>query len=440
MDKKFSYKTKDEFLAGMKEFGIELPFSENIDILAEGMELNGKKIANRLAIHPMEGCDCESDGKPSNLTKRRYLRFAQSGAGLVWYEACAVTEEGKANPRQLLINEENKGAIKELLDMSNEESSRLYGSTFKPYSVLQLTHSGRYSKPGSVGEPIVAVRNPYLDKDGLNYKIISDEELEILEDKYVVAATLAKEIGFDAVDIKSCHRYLISELLSAHTREGNYGGSFENRTKFLLNIIDKIREKLGNSIEITLRLNVYDSINFPYGWGVAKEGLAVDLEEPKKLIKLLEDRGIKIINISIGNPYYNPHVGRPYDMGGYESPNHPIEGVNKILNIMKMIQNEFPEMIVIGTGLSWLREYSPNISAGAIEKGWFKIAGFGRMAFAYPEFAKDILETGKLEKNKCCIACSKCSAIMRMGGKSGCVIKDTEIYAKEFQTLLKASN
>ena len=241
---------------------------------------------------------------------------------------------------------------------------------------------------------------------------------------------LSKEAGYDAVDIKSCHRYLNSELLSGFTRRGYYGGSFENRTRFLLNTIDKIKDKLGDSIDITLRLNVYDAIPYPYGWGVDKNDFhKADLSEPIRLVKILEKKGIKLINISCGNPYYNPHVGRPYDNGSYLPPVHPLQSAAKMLNIIKQIQKSAPNIAIVATGLSWFRQLAPYIAAGGIKEGWFKLAGFGRQAFAYPDYARDIIQKGCMDKSKSCITCSKCTEIMRDGGKTGCVIRDSKIYA-----------
>lgn len=376
----------------------------------------------------MEGADGTSGGAPDELTFRRYERFAGGGAGLLWLEASAVVNEGRANPRQLYICEDTKDEFKRLLDHIYNTSEREFNE--RPYTVVQLTHSGRYSRPIDRPAPIIAAENLYLDKFlGDDYKIITDDELKRLEDEFVEGAVRAKEVGFDAIDIKSCHRYLISELLSAFTREGEYGGSFENRTRFLLNIVDKVRDRLGDSIDISLRLNVYDAIAYPYGFGVSQEDLSIpDLEEPKRLVKLLYDRGIQVINLTTGNPYYNPHVNRPYDIGPYLPTEHPLAGVARMLNIIKEIQLAVPEIAVISTGYSWLRHLAPYVAAGGIEEGWFKIAGFGRQAFAYPNFPRDILTKGAMDPRKSCIACSKCTEIMRDGGRTGCVIRDAKVY------------
>lgn len=428
---RFQLKSVEDLSDKIRALGIHMPVSSDIDALRQPVKIGDRVISNSMAVQPMEGCDGTPSGEPDELTFRRYRRFASGGAGLIWIEATAVVHEGRANPRQLYLCRQNKDGFARLLDTIMEAAKSQFGPNHRPYTVIQLTHSGRYSKPEGKPAPIIAARNPYLDGNlPDDYPVISDEQLEELEDKFVEAAELASQIGFDAVDIKSCHRYLNSELLSAFTREGNYGGSFENRTRFLINIVDKIKQRLGDAIDITLRLNVYDAIPYPYGWGVDKEDhRKPDLTEPIRLVKILRDKGVKMVNVTCGNPYYNPHINRPYDSGPYIPPEHPLEGVARMLGVAKMIQDSVPDIVVLSSGLSWLRHLSPYAAAGGVKEGWFKIAGFGRMAFAYPDFAKDILEKGALDARKCCIACGKCSEIMRDGGRAGCVIRDAEIYA-----------
>lgn len=428
---RFSYGNLKDLKADIASMELDIPLSDNIDVLKESVKLEEKVIPNRLAIHPMEGADGTSDGKPDELTYRRYDRFARGNAGLLWIEATAVTPDGRANPRQLYICRDNLDAFHKMYDGIIGAAQEEFGHNYRPYTVLQLTHSGRYSKPQGKPAPIIATRNPYLDNNiPEDYPIITDDQLEKLEDRFVDAAVLASEVGFDAVDIKSCHRYLISELFSAFTREGKYGGSFENRTRFLCNVIDKVKDRVGNSLDVTLRMNAYDATPYPYGWGVDQEDFhKPNLEEPIQLIKILQQKGVKLVNISCGNPYYNPHVGRPYDIGTYTPPEHPLQGIAKMLEIIKNIQQAAPEMAVVSTGFTWLREFAANVAAGGIEKGWFTLAGFGRQAFAYPNFARDIIKNGSMDRRKCCTTCSNCTVIMRDGGKIGCVPKDSKIYA-----------
>lgn len=420
---------------------LSIPLSDDISILTNSCTVGNKKIPNRLAAQPMEGCDGMADGRPGELTLRRYRRFAKGGAGLIWFEATAVVNEGRANPCQLYLSHDNINDFRILLTDTLKAAENKYGSDRKPYTVLQLTHSGRYSRPVNEPRPVIAVNNPYLDKrfsDEIISHVISDEELEKLEDNFADAAVMAGDIGFDAVDIKSCHGYLNSELLTARMREGDYGGSFENRTRFLVNIIDKIQARTCGELEITLRLTGYDALPYPYGWGVNRmDSRIYDPAEPVRLVKLLSEKGLKLINISAGNPYYNPHIGRPYDSGHYIPPEHPLAGVERILNVSREIQQAVPGMAVVATGFSWLREFGANCAAGGVSNGWFSMAGFGRQVFAYPDFADDIVTQGGMNREKCCIACGKCTEIMRFGGKTGCVIRDAEVYRPIYRQISK---
>ena len=434
--KKFSYKRLDEIIEESRMLGLELPFSQNTGVLNRPVDIGGLQTPNSIAIHPMEGNDGEKDGTPGELTIRRYKRFAASGAGFIWFEAVAVRHEGRAIPRQLWIHPENIDSFKSLMDMIREIAVRESQVGRKPLCVMQLTHSGRFSKPEGKPAPVIAYHNPYLNQRlrlEPDYPVITDDQLERLEEDFEKAALLAKDAGFDGIDVKCCHRYLNCELLSAYNREGKYGGSFEGRTRFLLNVIDRIKQRLGSSFIVATRLNVYDGIPFPYGWGVDQEDYRrYDLSEPLKLIGLLQERDVRLLNLTMGTPYYNPHVNRPYDTGGYIPEEHQLEGVARLVNGIGEIKKAYPEMCIVGTGFSWLRQFAPNLAAGCIEKGMADLIGFGREAFAYPEFAGDILFKGGMKEKKCCISCSKCSDILRAGGTAGCVIRDAGIYAPEF--------
>jgi len=412
---------------------LDIPMQDDVSILGAAVKIGPLTAPNRLAINPMEGADGDSAGTPCELTLRRYERFAAGGSGIIWVEAIAVVPEGRANPRQLWLNDQNKDAFANMVAGARKAARESMGERHHPIIVAQLTHSGRYSKPQGAAKPVIPQRDQYRDAKGLdNWPIVTDEYLDGLVEHYVKAAKLAFEAGFDAVDIKACHGYLISELLACYNRPGRYGGSFENRTRLLLAIIDAIKQELGKDRTITTRLGIYDAIPYPFGWGVDKnEFEKPDLTEPKKLITHLAERSVPMINITIANPYYNPHFGRPYNkpiIGGYQSPEHPLQGVERMIRLTGEMSKAFPDMILVGPGYSWLRHLMPNVGAAVLKNGMAGIIGAGRMALAYPDFAKDILIKGKLDPDKVCIACSACSQIMRDGGKIGCVVRDNKIY------------
>jgi 2,4-dienoyl-CoA reductase-like NADH-dependent reductase (Old Yellow Enzyme family) len=425
---------------------LDMPMQEDVSILGEILKIGPLAAPNRLAVNPMEGADGDSAGNPGELTLRRYKRFAAGGCGIIWVEAIAVVPEGRANPRQLWLHDKSKDAFANMVKQSRQAAQDSMGSSHRPIIVAQLTHSGRYSKPEGISKPIIPQRDPYRDgmipqhppvknaKQAIpgNYPIVTDDYLDGLVEHYVKAAELAFEVGFDAVDIKACHGYLINELLACHNREGRYGGSFENRTRFLLTVIDAIHQRLGKDKIVVTRLGIYDAIPYPYGWGVGKNDYTKpDLAEPKKLFALLAGHNIPMVNVTIANPYYNPHFGRPYNkpiIGGYKSPEHPLQGVERMIRLTGEMQRAFPQITLVGPGYSWLQHLMPYVGAAVLKKGMAGIIGAGRMALAYPDFANDILIKGKLDPSKVCIACSACSQIMRDGGTIGCVVRDNKIY------------
>ena len=428
------YGSLDEFNIQNAELGLGLPVVSELSVLGEGLTVQGKIIPNRLACQAMEGCDGTADGSPDELTKRRYKRFAQGGAGIIWFEATACMREGRANPRQLWIHKENLDDFKRIVDSIREDAVKTNG--YAPLIIMQNTHSGRYSKPDGVPAPLIAYNNPLFEKDTPidKSRILTDGHLDRIGEAIVEASRLAEAAGFDGVDIKCCHRYINSELLSAYGREGRYGGSFENRTRLLREGIAGSMAACGKDFIVSSRLNVYDGFPYPYGFGVKNDGsLDFAPEEPMRLLRELSDMGVKLLNITMGNPYVNPHVNRPFAMGGYSPEEHPLAGVARMLFGIAELKKATPEMAVIASGFSYLGVAAPHVAAAFIRDGGFDIAGFGRTIFAYPDFAKDILGNGGMKKENICICCSKCTEIMRAGSTPGCVIRDplyTELYKK----------
>lgn len=423
------YQSEQEFKAQNEALGNLLPYSSNTDILNSEISADKKHYANRFVCQPMEGCDGTSDGRPDELTKRRYERFAKGGAGLIWFEATAVQNVARANPRQLFINDNTLDSFKEIVHNIKETCIRENG--FEPIVIMQATHSGRYSKPEGTPAPLIAYNNPIFEKDSpiSPDRILSDDEIDTVGEDLIKGAVLAEKAGFDGVDIKCCHRYLNSELLSAYNRAGKYGGSLKNRTRLLRESVQGAISATSSDFTVTTRLNVYDGFEYPYGFGVPKEGgLDFDMSEPLWLLKELNSYGVELVNITMGNPYFNPHVNRPFAVGGYTADEHPLQGVARVLNGTAQLKAQLPQMKIICSALSFLGVAAPNVAAAYIKENKFDFAGFGRTVFAYPDFANDIKNQGELCRDKLCIACSKCTEIMRAGGTPGCVIRDKEIY------------
>ena len=412
-----------------------LPYSEDVKVLSEKKTIGSKTAPNRLVCQAMEGCDGTADGRPDVLTYRRYRRLAEGGAGIIWFEATAVMEDGRVNPRQLWITRENLDDFKRIVSEIKETALKKNGCT--PLILMQATHSGRYSKPKGIPAPLIAYNNPIFEKESPLPKecIVTDERLDAISEALVEGARLAESAGFDGVDIKCCHRYLNSELLSAYRRAGKYGGSLENRTRLLRESIRGAIAACSQDFLVSSRLNVYDGFPYPYGFGVKSDASTeFDPTEPLWLLQRLSEYGVRLLNVTMGNPYFNPHVNRPFAKGGYEAEEHPLEGVARMLEGTALLGKKVPEISLICSALSFLGTVAPNVAAAYVRDGGFDFAGFGRTILAYPDFARDILSDGEMKKEKLCLCCSKCSEIMRRpGGTPGCVIRDSDVYLPIYQ-------
>ena len=426
----FHYPTLADVSSEAEKLGVFLPLCQDTATLFEPLALGKRIVSNRIAFQPMEGTDGTEDGAPGEWTRRRYLRFAKGGPGLIWFEAVATVPEARASAHQLRITEENLDAYKKLLDGIREASLKENG--YAPLIVMQATHSGRYSKPHGYPEPLIAYHCPPLEDTPLpDDRILSDDDLRRYEEAYVRAAKLCQEAGFDGMDVKCCHRYLACELLSAYTRPGPYGGSFENRARFLKNCYRAAQSAVTREgFFLTSRMNVYDGFPYPYGFGVSeRDGLKPDLTEPIRLIgELKAEFDIPIVNVTMGNPYKNPHVNRPYDHGNYVPDEHPLEGEGRMMAGVSEIQHALPGVPVIGSAFSYLRQWAGSLAAGMVAEGHCAMAGFGRMAFAYPDFIYDLKEKGIMDPKKVCVTCGGCAALLRAGTPAGCIVRDREAY------------
>jgi len=440
--------------------------------LAQPIVCGGITIGNRFAINPMEGWDGTPDGNPSEHTLRRWQRFGRSGAKLIWGgEAVAVCHEGRANPNQLLAARHTGAGLAHLKALLVAEHRQAAGSDDGLLIGLQLTHSGRYSCPNQKGrpEPRILYRHPILDRR-LNlppdYPLLTDAEIEEIIEQFLSAACLANELGFDFVDIKHCHGYLGHEFLSAHTREGKYGGSFENRTRFLREVVQGIRAT-APGLQIGVRLSAFDAIPYrpdparstpgkpgpgipeehqhltPYRWGFGvnqKDPTQLDLIETLRFFALLEELGICLVNVTAGSPYYCPHIQRPAfypPSDGYQPPEDPLVGVARQLEAVRQLKQQFPKLIIVGTSYSYLQDFLPNVAQAAVRSGWVDSVGLGRMVLSYPEMLSDVVEGRAFQHKLVCRTFSDCTTAPRNGLPSGCYPLDTYYKKSASAELLK---
>jgi 2,4-dienoyl-CoA reductase-like NADH-dependent reductase (Old Yellow Enzyme family) len=461
MARYFKYKSAQDLIDDARSLGEELPVSDRLDSLFQPVRFGGLMAKNRLAVQPMEGCDGTLDGHPDELTYRRYHRFGAGGAAIIWGEATAIADEGRMNPRQLCLTDETIPSLKRMIDECRASHRDAFGSDEGMIFGLQLTHSGRFS----FRKPLRVTHDPLLDPltidktlgrpVGLDDPLLSDDDLNQLEDRYVEAARMAVACGVDFIDLKQCHRYLLSELLGAKNREGEYGGSYENRTRFIRNIVGRIRAELPDLI-IATRINAYDGIPYrgagedligepvPHelplvnGFGMNPDNhLLEDLTEPLKLVRDLHEWGVDLINVTMGNPYANPHVVRPAEfppIDGYHAPEHPLLGVLRHLRITRALQHAVPDVPIVGSGYSWLQDYALHVGAANVERGDVALIGMGRATLSHPDFAAFAQREGHLNRKQICRTFSYCTNLMRTKDHplgqypTGCPPFDKEIY------------
>ncbi|MAT41823.1 MAG: NADH:flavin oxidoreductase [Anaerolineaceae bacterium] len=444
-------KTPEQFSALIQKLGINLGFDETLAIGTESPFVmdyrlkDGRTIGNRFCVQPMEGWDAMEDGTPSNLTRRRWLNFGKSGAKLIWGgEAVAVMPEGRANPNQLILNENTLPAIRGMREDLVKTHSQAFGETADLLVGLQLTHSGRFCRPVDKKKlaPRTLYNHPLLNsKFGLepDITVLTDQEIRMIIQAYIQAAQLAELAGFDFVDLKHCHGYLGHEFLSAVDRPGSYGGSFENRTSFLREMVEGIHSACPD-LRIGVRFSAFDFIPFeknlegegrpvdydgfyPYAFGGDGSGVGVDLSEPEQFLTLLESLGIELVNITSGSPYYVPHIQRPAmypPSDGYLPPEDPLVGVARLLSATASLKKNHPGLLMVGTGYSYLQEWLPFVAQFALRTGDTDFIGLGRMMLSYPEFCADVLAGKPLDRKKICRTFSDCTTAPRNGMVSGC--------------------
>ncbi len=432
----------------------------------------GARIGNRIAVQPMEGWDGTLDGRPTENTLRRWRRFGESGAKLIWGgEAVAVSHAGRANPNQLVLAPHSRAGLEQLRSVLIEAHRQTTGSESGLLIGLQLTHSGRYCRPGAKGdpEPRILYRHPVLDRRlhlPADYPLLTDAEIEGIIEDMCRGAAMARELGFDFVDVKHCHGYLGHEFLSAHTREGRYGGSFENRTRFLREVVSGIRSA-APGFEIGVRFSAFDTIPFrpdpeqsspgspgpgipesdaslfPYRWGFgvnSQTPTETDLTETIRFLSLLQELGIQLVNITAGSPYYNPHIQRPAlfpPSDGYRPPEDPLAGVARQMAVVRQLKQQFPGLIFIGSAYSYLQDFLPHVAQAAVRDGWVDLVGLGRMVLSYPEVLWDAVQGHPMQRKKICRTFSDCTTAPRNGLPSGCYPLDAYYKDSEFSARLK---
>lgn len=465
-----SLKTAAAFAEHLALSNIHLDFDEHLDVspaapLATPYEIAGRHVANRFAILPMEGWDGTDDGRPTELTRRRWQRFGESGAGLIWGgEAVAVRQDGRANPQQLMLTPESASQIESLATTLRTAHAERYGQRSADALCLglQLTHSGRFAKHRTdhVPEPLVAYHHPLLDaRFPRGVQMLTDDDLDRLCDEFIACAVLVWKMGFHFVDVKHCHGYLGHELLSARTRPGRYGGSLENRLRFLHTIVQGVRTN-APGLQIGVRLSAFDAppyrpgpdrigvpdvpadAAYPYAFGRLDDAdMARTMADSLEMLAALKAMDIRMVCLTAGSPYYCPHVQRPATFppsDGYEPPEDPLRGVARQLEAAAITKAAFPDLAIVSTGYSYLQEWLPHVGQHAVRTGRADFVGLGRMVLSYPDLPADVLAGRPLKRAAICRTFSDCTTGPRNGLISGCFPLDALYTAHPHHAQLKA--
>lgn len=451
----------DQLRAEIARLGLDLPVEDDFSSLAEPWRAGDVRAPNRFCALPIEGRDAQRDGSPGRLTRRRYRRLAQGGFGLIWIEGAAVTLDARVHPSQLCLHDRNVEAyaawVKELRTAARAD--RLEDVLL----ILQLTHPSRAAdRPG--------------DEGGMP-PLLSDDELEGLPPAFARAATLAVEAGFDGVDVCARPTDIVGNLLAGFTRPGPFGGDFEGRTRFLLEIVSRIRRQAPDVL-LASRLNVFHAVGHPYGFGVDRADYRrPDLAEPARLVERLAAEGVSLLGITAASPNLRGTMEeRAHVPGGNADPpdEHPLTVLARHITFARDLsgprgktyqsatrvplqrdphvaeaaeasgiesggisQRESaptaPAMSIVGTGYTWLRQFLPHVAAGAVREGLIEFVGMGRSALAYSDAPAALWEHGRLDAGRCCMVCFACAELSDYGGPVGCVIRDQEVYGPAYR-------
>ena len=392
-------------------------------MLAEPIKIGERVAPNRIVNQPMECNDADEGGAPTELTLQRYRKLAEGGAGIIFVEALTITQESRARKNQLGIYEKTAFGLERLVEGMRE---------INPNSLIlfQIAHSGRQSEPGF--SRLVSV----YPMRGVQAHTLTEKEIERIGDDFARAALIAEQVGADGIDFKQCHGYLCAEMLRpANTRNDRLGGTFENRTRFFFETVQKIKKVLGGRpFLLGTRFSVYEGI--PGGFGTTgPEEVIEDLSEPIAFVRIMEKTGLDYINVSAGGPTIAPEILRP-------TKKFP-EGVYRHFGWAREMKKQV-RVPIIGSGYSFLRDGKNDLNEPDpakksflywaeknIRQGNCDLVGIGRQSLADPLFAKKILE-GRSSEINYCVTCGGCSQLLRLQTHAGCVV-----YSEFYKNALK---
>lgn len=385
----------------------------NTQMISTPIRIAKKEAPNRIVFQPMECNDADATGDPSDLSIKRYRRFAEGGAGIIFTESLTITSESRARKSQLSITEQNAKGLELLI----KEIREVNGDSL---ILFQLNQSGQLSE--AAFSKVISV---YPTKDP-DLHVLTAEEIDQIGDNFVKAAVIAKQVGADGIDFKHCHGYVCTEMIQpANTRNDRYGGSFENRTRFFRETTRKMRDALDDaSFLLGVRFNAYDGVTGGFGTAGPEEVIE-DLSEPIAFSKMIEEAGMDYINVSAG--IAGSEITQP-------SKKYP-EGIYRLFGWAQAVKKAV-NIPVIGSGYSSLRDGKNGLpepdpakrdflywAEKNLRDGNVDLVGVGRQSLADPLFPKKLL-AGELDSINYCTICDRCLALMFAQQAVGCAIYD----------------
>ena len=359
--------------------------------LFEQLIVKGMELRNRLVMPPMVTNFASEDGAVNRQMIDYYIERAQGGTGLIIVEMSYPHPTGKGFPCMLGVY--NDAFIPGLNELA--EAIKSYGAC----AALQIGHAGRQTRSEITGHRILAPSGIPLKGTVEIPKEMSMEEIQEIIHAFGTAALRAKRAGFDAVELHGTHGYLLNEFLSPYTnkRTDAYGGSFDNRLRFPIEVIQEVRSKAGETYPIIFRLCANEYIE-------GEEGITLDLA--KKIAPRLVEAGIDILHITGGMYETREHLVQPlYYNQGYHV--YLAEGIKQVVHTTPVI--------TAGSITD------PYMADKILEEGKADLIAMGRGLIADPMFLKKAKE-GRIKEIRRCVRCNECVGRLRSGCRISCTV------------------
>ena len=454
----FHYKTPDALTSEATRLGHTLSLSQRYEPLFQPIAIGSKRCGNRLAIQPMEGCDGTLDGRPDELTFRRYVRFGSGGAKLIWGEATAISDEAVRESSSALALRPNGRVDRGHAEPLPPRHREACGNADDLVIGLQLTHSGRYGYRRTLLVSHDPLRDPLtIDKvrgrpvDG-SFPLAADDELAPSPTNTSPRHAWRPGWGLTS-STSSSVTAICSRSCWPPESAGPIRREFENRTRLIREVVARIREEIPSLIVAT-RFNAYDGIAYRKGAvGAAGEPCRTacrlktasaptttdhrieDLAEPLELARYPRNSGVGLLNVTAGTPtsIRTCPAGRLSADRRLRRAGHPLLGVLRHFRLARAVQAAVPDLPVVGSGYSWLQEFALQAAAANVADGSVAIVGLGRATLAQPDL-RNLEERGGLDHRRTCRTFSYCTNLMRNrdhpAGQfpTGCPPFDKEIY------------